>query len=608
MKTTFFKTVLLSLLLLLLSVACKEDNDQQQDNLRIDLLTPGKTALVTPDDVPLTFSWKKSEGTGATTLYISVDAAFPGGNKTLVHEAGDGVSYALAEAAYEALLVAGGVGYGESTTVHWKVEAAGAAAESSFLAYRGAEPVTTITLKPQEGALDANTLTEPPVFEWTVTGVTFNAYTLKFSTDESFPATTATKSYDVQSASYTFASVDAFDRLLGDIGITTQGRVYWTVVPGETFSHTLRPITPSSFTAARLSRLKSPTYDAAAIVTNDLQGNFVMEWQASSGVSSYNVVIATDEGLQNALISRNVSATTLSIPWSELQDKITDPQNNFKRYKKNVLYWTVKVNNAPITETPGRFNLYGQRIFVDNRAAIALATYPDAYNPARLIFNDSPQTYTVAVVEYNGKEVVWLAEDLRANSIWNQYWSDPMGIRANTERQQYLVTEDGCVKTDLPAAYYNRTTPPVGYYYDQDYMHDVIPRSETDWDTKLWRLPVEADFNELFEAANAAYGGNYSDNVIRHPDFITGDKTHANEWGLNMLGNGAFTYGRVGCNNNTVQVWSERSIYYFVNANGIGNDPGKDKCYHYYGSGTGYYVGSVYNGCNVRVIYTGDEE
>jgi hypothetical protein len=61
---------------MMLFQACKEDDENTQTgNLKIELLTPDATAyVVAPDDLPLAFTWKKTAGTGATTLYISPDA------------------------------------------------------------------------------------------------------------------------------------------------------------------------------------------------------------------------------------------------------------------------------------------------------------------------------------------------------------------------------------------------------------------------------------------------------------------------------------------------------------------------------------------------------
>ena len=638
MKTTFFKTIVQTqniaslpllrrglggglfavLLIALAMTACKDEDDEakQQGNLKIDLLTPKNNAQVLPDDLPLSFTWKKSEGVGATTLYISTVAAFPDGDKTLVHEAGEELSYALGEAQYDALLAAGGTDYGDQATVHWKVAAAAAsAAEGSFKAYRKAQP--SITLVSTHTLLDANALTDPPTFAWTkVPEVT--AYTIKFSTGESFPNGATTKAYDAgDEASYAFASVDAFDQLLKDIGVTTQKTVYWTAVP-TTPDASIRLATPGSFTAVRLSRLKAPAYGAAAIVTADLTGDFVMEWQPEPNAASYEVVIARDEDLADVLITKTASAATLSIPWSELQTLITTTSKGLKRYKKNPLYWNVKVNNVAIAETPGLLNLYGQRIYVDNRAEQNREWYP-AEDLSRPVFIEPSVTYKVAVLEYNGKEVVWMAEDLQAGAMNSPYETNAANRRGLVEDncgdswKKYLRSnsDEGedcskCTYTPLPDKYINRTDPPVGGYYDGNYVHAYLPKEEQ-WNGK-WRLPSTEEWQEMFTAARAAYGGSFGDNVIRHPDFcVSGSNTHANEWGMNILANGGFTYGG-SCS--THLNWDENDVYYANNNTLAGGEPSAAECIKYNASSgiVEVQTGMNNNGANIRGIYTGDGE
>jgi hypothetical protein len=585
--------------------ACKEDDPAQQpENLTIELLTPDATAMVTPDDCPLSFSWKKTAGTGATTLYISVDATFPEGAKTFKHEAGDGLTYSLSEADYELLLAGGGVSYGAQVTVHWKVEAANATpGTSSFIAYRRAQPV--IILMPGEATLNANELTEAPTFEWiTVSEVT--AYTVKFSIDETFSAGN-TKTYDVgNESSYTFASVDAFDQMLQELGITAQGMVYWTATP-TTENAVVRPAIPRSFTAVRISRLVTP-YDAPMIVTTDLTGNFTLEWMPVQGVTSYDVVVARNEGLTDVVttISRTVSnANTLSIAWADIQAMIENPANNYKRYKKNTLYWNVKASGNFIAEAPGRIKLYGQRIFVDNRAEWAKTVYTIVWgdhNPDAAVMLEPERTYKVTVVEYNGKEVVWLAEDLQATCSFNEWASGKLwegewpAARTPSEREQYEANETGCLKAALPTAYLNRTDPPVGVYYDNISSDNILPRGLTlgqNAHTTIWRVPTANEWAELFTAAVNTYG---DDAALRHPNFTTSD--HANAWGMNMLGNGNFTYGGDGgCG--TRQQWSENDIYYLT-ATSTGNA--------YKWNGNSGEELSDRNGNNIRAIYTGDGE
>jgi hypothetical protein len=120
-------------------------------------------------------------------------------------------------------------------------------------------------------------------------------------------------------------------------------------------------------------------------------------------------------------------------------------------------------------------------------------------------------------------------------------------------------------------------------------------------------LAPRSEWEEVFTAARAAHGGSYGDNVLRHPDFVIGDAGgHANEWGMNMLANGAFNYGG-SCS--THLKWDNGHIYYAYWWSGQDSQPGCGQLirYNYWDGEVAVQTGQ-WNGVNVRAIYTGDGE
>jgi hypothetical protein len=620
-----FTVFLIALAIALAIAACKEDDENTQGNSKIDLLTPATTAQVRPDKLPLVFTWKTSDGVGPTTLYISTDETFPEGAKTFRHEAGQELTYSLNADEYDAILAAAGVGYTQLVTVHWKVAAANTSAASSFRAYRQARP--SIALISDFAELDANATGPAPEFVWkTVPDVT--AYTIKFSTVDKFPATTATKTYDADnSSSYTFGSWGDFDRMLEELGIVKLDTVYWTVAPTDPNAAVGTPPIPRRFIGKRITMLVTP-YDAPMIVDGGPQA-FTLEWVAQNGVSSYDVVVARDEALTDVVASLSqtgLNATSHSIPWATLQAMIENPTNNFKRYKKNVLYWNVKANGQPIEKAPGRVNLYGKRTFVDRRAEWIKATFTDYSNDALAVL-EPLRTYKVTVIEYNNKEVVWLAEDLQATSNFHRTMTSTTEYANPTPMPPrvvavYKTSKDPCTHEPLPDVFLHRgpTDPPIGIYYEDSYLDipdatdgwtSVIPRTLINGDQtayRTWRLPNKADWDELFTAAVAEFG---DDKALRHPASLTSPPAHANAWGMNFVPNGFFEFE--GCwdghqkdkNGNNLDgihmTWNMTDIYYHYSYTGA--DP-HQAVYKWNGSAGSQTKG---NGQNVRVIYIGDD-
>jgi hypothetical protein len=213
----------------------------------------------------------------------------------------------------------------------------------------------------------------------------------------------------------------------------------------------------------------------------------------------------------------------------------------------------------------------------------------------------------VAVIEYNDKEVVWMAEDLRttaAYSTWANYGGD-FNLRTDAQRAQHLTDENGCVKEPVPDNYYNRTDPPAGVYYDAVYLDAFLPplsESGDNANNRVWQLPAEDDWTELFTAAVDKFG---DDNALRHPAFLTNPPAHANAWGMNMLGNGVFAYdGPFVCG--VYYQWNETAIYYACkNTFGPGASASTGMFYYWYG--VDHLILGMGSGVNARFIYKGDD-
>jgi uncharacterized protein (TIGR02145 family) len=606
-----FTVYLIALAIALAIAGCKEDAAQQDGNVKIDLLAPVANTVVTSENFPLAFSWKAPDGAGPAELYISVDATFPESAKTLKYDAADASAYTVEEADFELMLAAGEVDYSDKATIYWKVRIAAAEASSAFTAYRRAQPEVMLAEPADRATIDANRLDRGPVFTWT-TIPEANAYTLKFSTVETFPADTRTKTYDAGNKSaYSFISAAVFDNMLKGIGVGSQGAVYWTVSP-VTDDGLARTPAHRSFTAIRITPLLTPAFDEKAIVTRDLAGNFTLTWKPKEGVTSYEVVIATDAALTNGLYTGTANAATHAISWATVQGWITDPDNHFKRYKANELYWDVRANGTSIAEGPGRFRLYGQRLLRDDRAAdytrIAQddpdKTYWLTVDPQLFGFTVQPEEYEVAVLEYNGKEVVWLAEDLRATVPMGRTGNGNPGINLldnNYHRGYYMPTtaiaDDGITIITIPEKYrtLRTTVPRTGLYYDN--VQEVANASPLPLG---WRLPSASEWQEMFEAARATYGGAFGDNVIRHPEYIKDgvDKTHANEWGMNFIPLGHARWHDEGTVSKTDFFWNDEALAY---------QPDGDINTDVVWNGAFQTVGSA-NRTLFRAIYTGDDE
>jgi hypothetical protein len=577
----------------------------------IRLTAPADGATVDGNDAntfPVTFAWTETPGVDIYVLKLSVKNTFPKDStwQKVLNPANDDVwlqqTFHTAEA-LDSMLNTAGVPINEQATIYWTVEPQTPTDDIVSLVYtftgiRPVYPVIFLTAPNNNENLSANLITFPLRFTWQKDAKIPN-YTITFTTDTAKGATPVTKSYNKNgAASHTFTA-NEYDALLADLGINlyVQKRIYWTVEPttkidGQHWTFT------RSFTAARKTVLKQPAGGASVVLNyKDLTDKVRFEWETPG---TAELVVATDANGSHVLFNKTgISGTTIEYDHSVFQALIDNtPTYHLKRYKANELYWNIRINGSYISVQWCPFKLYGQRIFVDDRKAYfeSIKGQDNSWTGSEPGFSEPVQDYEVAVLEYNGKEVVWLAEDVRTTVPWD----DP-GEYITHDPQHFAwpptpaATEDG---VQIPEKYrtIRETVPRTGIYYDYSYMDKVVPQG--------WKMPMFADWEELFKAAVATFG---DDKALRHPDYITGTVPgHANAWGMNFIPLGRYHYicpGGPVCT--TYFYWDNMSLAYQYDPKlKIDEDKNSDAIWD------GYLLSQagLSNGTLYRAIYTGDGE
>jgi uncharacterized protein (TIGR02145 family) len=558
---------------------------------------------------PFRFAWTPLPGLKNYVIKLSVNNAFPEDAIWSRHfspdEDDDVASYTVSTPQqWDDILAKAGVPLNGSATVHWTVEPETPNPDvvSEVRAFTGIrlEYPTIYLTTPADGAdLNANSVNFPVTFTWQSGAMNIPAYTLKISTDPAFPAGTATWSSDKNSAVSHAFNASEYDALLSGLGVALyeQQTLYWTVTPTTAME---KQITHTRlFTAVRKTVLTKPTAGASVIPDyKNLNKTVRFEWNAT-GSGPYELVITKDAAGNDVIANKpGISGAFTEFTHAELQALIDDPGKNLKRYKANELYWNVKVSGTSsyISELPCPVKLYGKRIFTDNRAEYMKQERPADFSahPEWPGFHEPVQEYEVAVLQYNGKEVVWLAEDVRATCPWDSPSIKLSGPAYDVQIQLPMpeVTKDGI---PIPDKYHavRTTVPRTGYYYNTNWFNSVMPRG--------WKVPSMAEWEEMFLAAAAAYSGAYSDNVIFHPDFITGsNKEHANEWGMNFIPLGYYNYTCTSVLCITHFNWDDRGLYYQLDFAG---NAGYAVAWDGYSTTN---AGNA-NGLLWRGIYTGDD-
>ena len=572
----------------------------------IELTAPGETVDGRQTATfPAVFAWQQAPGVADYVIKFSIDETFPGVStwqKTFVKD--DEVSSLDVETPddWDAILDKAGVELNGQATVYWTVEPAtpNKSVVSIVKSFTGIRPVypTIYLMTPADNAeLNANFISFPLAFSWRKgTADIPGGYTLQYSTDPEFPAAATKRFSKGSNLSHAF-SENEYDGLLRDLGVALYEPkpVYWTVTPttppaGKTVTFT------HSFTAARKTVLMSPAGGSSVLLALDnkqpsASEKVTFEWGAAGAGANYTLVVSTDPEGNNVLLTKSgISGTTAEYTHAQLQALIDDASKNLKRYKGNRLYWNIKdKNGAAISENSCPFKLYGTRILIDDRATyFKTVSHVSDYNehPEWPGFSEPVQDYEVAVLQYNDKEVVWLAEDVRATTLWD----NPGGLTINSAGTGQIwgpgmpsVTVNGL---PVPEKYRNRTVPRAGHYYNTGSRTSVPPRG--------WKIPSADEWDEMLNAAKNAYGGEFGDNVVRHPDFITGaNKERANEWGMNFVPSGYYEWCSVGAPGGFF--WNDYAIYYQY------GDNSTDKSINW--DGVALSVFSCSNGALYRAIY-----
>ncbi|MEA5128841.1 MAG: SusE domain-containing protein [Proteiniphilum sp.] len=329
---------------------------------------------------------------------------------------------------------------------------------------------------------------------------------------------------DVPRTPYLITAADMND-IAGTLGVATgdNGNIYWSVqskkitqpsVAGVNILN-IKRLPPQPLTPARDSKIELDyeTYDTEVKFT----------WDAMPDVDSYQLVISAESDLSNPLIDVAVNGTSRSITHQEFQDMINNPANGMKRFKANTLYWNVKAGDKMLASPAWKFSLYGAKIYTDVRGSESI-------------------TYQVNVIPYDGKELIWMAENLRTTKLVDgtDLVYDEAGGGQESWNSQYFPAD--VAKISASTVVPEGVRAHAGAYYRVNKIGDNT--SSLQWPDLLvpegWGVPSVEDFLDLALAANKECNGL---EVLRHPDGFPNlkssgyalDETKMNLWNMNMV-------------------------------------------------------------------------
>jgi hypothetical protein len=299
------------------------------------------------------------------------------------------------------------------------------------------------------------------IFEWKGSAA---GYLLQLSNN---PDMLAKVSYPATGTSYTVTAQTLEDRLAAaKIEPGKKGKIYWTVRPADddeantpvfSLNVTRRPV-PADLIGP------SDKYNRELDYTSPEGTAAVFSWEPPKGATC-TLVISKNEDLSEPFVeSAEESAATFTN--EEMQSWINNTGLKLKKYKKNTLYWNVKVNGALNKSYTRSFTISGYKTF----------TYPGSGN-----------TYTVSVIQTGAGQAVWLSTNLNETV-------DILGTPLNS-RLYYDFSEEADFPTELK--------PFVGKHYNNSDLTElkslIVPPK--------WRIPTFFDFSDLYIAAIDAYGG-----------------------------------------------------------------------------------------------------
>lgn len=520
-------------------VSCK-DKPEPEEKTNIELLTPQNDAAYdAATGEAITISWKGAEG--SSTLMISDKADLSGA----VEFAGVTSPYYLQADKVDEILAGFGAEEGATLKLYWGIRNGDAkSAVNCINATRKAAPKTpVIELKtPEDNAtIDLNAATEI-TFSWEkAEGI--DDYVLCFSTDENFGTCYEEAVGDL--GSQTYASVKAFNNLMGQVGVKAgeTAKVYWTVITTVKMAVETQV---RSFTVTRIATALMEPDNKSRVELNYDTPDAEVTFRWADVADSYELYIGMDEAMEQSMKVADAAAPSFSISHADIQASFIDAETSIlHRYADNTLYWNVKLPDGSwLAEKASMFTLNGMMVFKDYRSA-----------------EEGELIYHVRHIKTDSYDAYWLAEDLKTMySVDGTHFSEIKVEGTSSGYNQfadYGLAWEG--KPDWTGGDYRKTDKVIPQYFTD--LKTVYYRSTADTPTYLnkdgWCVPTAAEITKLFTEAMAASERKAC--VIRDYDRYAPDengtdtydyqwdapKEKWNTWGMNMGPNGIYYYGRM---------------------------------------------------------------
>jgi hypothetical protein len=292
-----------------------------------------------------------------------------------------------------------------------------------------------------------------------------------------------------------------------------------TVTPGGDFANLAVSVTITQDAAP--APLTSPANGTQLVISYDNASETALtfEWSNRNGVAA-ELIVSKNADLSNGVSIDLGTGTSADFTHTQLQALIEDPSLGLKRYYKNDLYWSVKINGTDISpNAPRALTLSGQRVMFYN-----------------------VEVYPVAVIETPAYSAVWMARNLKTMTF-----KDGTSLRDGCFGSGSAATPGAPASTayDYGTNGYNINplpgdNPNTGYFYFTDWNAtpnwlndvDITQPDPTGNAPDGWTLPTYTDYNNLYTAANAAPDG---DKVLLDTE-VYGAGYGA--WGLNFYDTG----------------------------------------------------------------------
>lgn len=311
--------------------------------------------------------------------------------------------------------------------------------------------------------------------------------------------------------------------IAAQIGIASgyTGKVYWTVrsvKPSQPSAAAVRSIDVTRLLAQPLLPGKGSTIELDYENPNT---EIKFTWEPMPD-ANYELIISTNADLSDPVITKTTNATSETITHQMLQDVINNPANGLKRYKANTFYWNVKAGDKVMAKPSWTLKVYGMKVFTDVRGSESI-------------------TYQVSVIPYGDKELIWMAENLRATKL-----ADGTDlVYDQTKGQESWNTQ--YFPADAAKAGSSTLVPEgirkhAGMYYRVNMIGNNS--STVQWPSLLaptgWKVPTELEYKDL-AAASLLVSPNWES--VRHMDgypalLVSGKKLNKelmNKWNMNMV-------------------------------------------------------------------------